>query len=83
MTERINARLDEDLAHKLDYLRKRTGATTSEVLRASLEAYYDQVTGSDEPAKLLSAFIGCAEGPRNLSTTYKQDFARSLGAKHR
>jgi hypothetical protein len=81
MTERINARLDGDLAGKLDYLRQRTGATTTEVLRASLEAYFEQVKSRDKPEHLLARFIGCAEGPEDLSSTYKAEVTQSLATK--
>jgi hypothetical protein len=83
MTQRINARLDDDLARKLDYLRRRTGSTTTEVLRASLEAYFEHVKHREGPKRLLADFIGCAEGPPDLSSTHKSKLTEPLATKVR
>ena len=83
MTERINARLEDEVARKLAYVRERMGATTSEALRASIEAYYEQLRTHDDPAQLLSGFTGCCEGPRNLAADYERGLSRSRAAKGR
>jgi hypothetical protein len=83
MTSRINARLDADLARKVGVLRKRTGQSTTEIVKASLESYYVAMTREESPAALLSEFIGCASGPADLSTSYKQQLTKSLLRKHR
>lgn len=72
MTARLNARVSAEVARKVKYLRARTAASTTEVIVASLEAYYAQIAREEAPARLLEDFIGCAEGPGDLSSTYKE-----------
>jgi predicted transcriptional regulator len=83
MTTRINARLDPDLARKLEALTKRTGQSTTDILKASLEAYYVAVTREGKPAALLADFVASADGPRNLSEDYKDELTRSWRRKGR
>ena len=82
MTSRINARVSDELAKKLARLRKKTGATTTEIVTASLEAYYaQQMEPSSSPASLLEDFIGSAEGDMELSRQYKSSLTESLAKK--
>jgi hypothetical protein len=81
MTRRINARIDEALASKLAELQRRTGKSATEILQAALESYYADVAATSDPGKLLAGFVGCAEGPRALSTNYKAELLRSLKKK--
>ncbi|HVX96037.1 MAG TPA: ribbon-helix-helix domain-containing protein [Polyangia bacterium] len=83
MTRRINARLDADLARKIEAMRKRTGQSTTDILKASLESYYVTVMEKARPAAALADFIGCAEGPDDLSTNYKAELTKSLRRKTR
>ena len=83
MTRRINARLDDDLARKVDALRKRTGQSTTDILRASLESYYVTVTRDAGPAAGLAAFVGCADGPADLSEDYKSKLTAAWNRKVR
>lgn len=82
MTGRLNARVPDEVARKVRYLQARLGQSTTDVVIASLEAYYDQVTREEAPARLLEDFIGCAAGPGNLSRDYKKLMLSSLEAKH-
>lgn len=81
MTKRINARLDAELAGKLQELQQRTGKSTTEILQAALERYYDSMRSATEPARLFEGFVGCVEGPRELSSNYKAELGRSLKKK--
>jgi len=83
MTKRINARIDPDVARKIRYLCDATGKTTTEVLKASIDAYYDAVSREGSPATVLADLVGCAEGPRDLAADYKRYLAESLGRKGR
>ena len=83
MTERINARLDPELARKLEYLRQRTGRSTTGVVKASIEAYYERLAGAERPFERLQDLIGCARGPSDLSATYKRVLSDSLARKAR
>jgi hypothetical protein len=81
MTQRINARLDAEVGRKLAYLCERTGHSTTDIIKASISAYYDQVRGQCSPAGLLGGFIGCAEGDPDLSVRYREELTRSLTRK--
>ena len=82
---RINARLDDTHAQKLDYLKRATHSTVSDIVKTSLDLYYDQVRGSSSRAAEVlerSGFIGCGASSPDLSTSYKEELAESLAAKH-
>ncbi len=83
MTNRINARITPELAEKVEFLRKRTGCSVTEVLSTSIERYFEQLTQAEPPESLFEGFIGCAHGPSNLSTDYKQLLAESIRKKAR
>jgi predicted DNA-binding protein len=80
---RVNARLDAELAQRLLVVRDRTGQSTSDLIKASLRAYLDQVEARAGAAKLLSDFIASGRGPADLSTSYKTELTRSLEKKNR
>lgn len=82
---RVNARLSEEDAKKLDYLVKTERKSVTEIVRLSIHRYYEQARASHSAASGMlerSGFIGCAEGERDLSGTYKQRLSKSLRAKH-
>lgn len=83
MSGRLNARIDDELARKVKYLRRRTQMSTTEVVKASIEAYYRQLSDEASAVALLSSFIGSATGDSNLSTDYKAELTRSLSRKAR
>jgi hypothetical protein len=81
---RINARLPAEVARKVAYLERRTNMSTTEVVLASIERYYAAMTegeGTAAQALAQAGFIGCAEGPADLSSSYKSGQTRSLGKK--
>ncbi|MET0795566.1 MAG: CopG family transcriptional regulator [Polyangiaceae bacterium] len=82
---RLNARLEPELERKLAYLRDRTGLGTSDVVRASIERYYEalRAEGANARAALeASGFVGSGAGPADLSERHKQYLAESLTRKH-
>jgi predicted DNA-binding protein len=84
MGHRINARLDEELARKVEELSKLTGKNASAVIKAALEAYYERMRSGDLSARAAlerAGFIGCSRGEADLSTGYKASLSRSLGKK--
>lgn len=83
MTVRINARLDADLARKVRALRDRTGQSTTEVVKTSLESYYQSIIRGVNPAALLCELIGCSTGPTDLAATYKRRLTESMARKTR
>ena len=81
---RINARLDPGLARKVAAVRRRTGQSVTDIVKQSIEDYCNaRLKGSESALDALAAtgFVGCAEGPRDLSERYKEDLASSFGRK--
>jgi predicted transcriptional regulator len=83
MTARINARLDPALARRIRRLGERTGRSTTEIVKASLEAYLAAEEEASEPARLLSGLVGIGSGPADLSERYKEHLGQGLRRKHR
>jgi Ribbon-helix-helix protein, copG family len=81
MSVRINARLEGELARKLEQLRATTGKSTTEIVRASLETYFERMAGPRGPKALLSDFVGCCAANETLSEDYKSELTRSLHGK--
>ncbi|HKY34773.1 MAG TPA: ribbon-helix-helix protein, CopG family [Polyangiaceae bacterium] len=81
MTARLNARIDASLARKVAYLRARTRKSTTEVVKASIEAYYEKLRASEGAVGLLADFVGSGSADSGLSTRYKQLLSSSLGRK--
>lgn len=80
---RLNARIDEALAAKVAAIRRATGETTTQLLKSALDRYHAAIEAEKRPYAALvdSGFVGCAEGPADLSATYKAELARSLAEK--
>jgi hypothetical protein len=81
---RINARLDKALARKVSLVQKRTRRSLSQVVQESLTRYCDEeLSEGGEPLSILKSagFVGCADGPADLSSSYKKDLTHSLGRK--
>lgn len=81
---RINARLDEEWADKLAYLRAKTGARTTDIVKCSIDLYYRQVHQSQMTARQAldkSGFVGCGSGQPGLSRNYKELLRQGLDEK--
>ncbi|MDQ3261780.1 MAG: ribbon-helix-helix domain-containing protein [Pseudomonadota bacterium] len=83
---RVNARLDADRMHKLEQLAKTTGLSLSDVIRDAIDHYAaaKQVQNGPSAYEIMQriGFIGCAKGPKDLSTQYKKYLTESLQKKH-
>ncbi len=82
---RINARLDEQTATDLEYLKEMTQSNNTEVLKKAIRFYADQMRNEishSKQALIDSGFVGGFEGPKDLSTNYKRYFAESLDEKY-
>jgi len=82
---RLNARLPEELARKLEALERATGQSTSDVVRAALERYFTEICGPGRSARaaiLGSGLVGCGEAEADLSEAYKSRLHEGLGRKH-
>ncbi|MGF1613495.1 MAG: ribbon-helix-helix protein, CopG family [Gammaproteobacteria bacterium] len=82
---RINARLDDEHAGKLSYLMKATESSVSEVVKRAIDLYYSELQSQQvKPVNIWkrSGFIGCCEGPDEISARYKEAFREIAAAKH-
>ncbi|HEY6459998.1 MAG TPA: hypothetical protein VIY73_07590 [Polyangiaceae bacterium] len=81
---RINARLPADVARKVAYLERTRKKSTTQVVVESIEHYYEAVAerqGSAAERLERAGFVGCARGAADLSATYEEDLAASIGKK--
>ena len=74
MATRVIARIDDELARRLEQLRRRTGKTMSQLVKEGLAQLCEaEARGASAHQRLLGAgFVGCADGPERLSDRYKQ-----------
>ncbi len=82
---RVNARLDDDRAEKLKQLQSLTHLGASEIVKRAIDVFHRQQTARPRAkleSLLSSGFVGCAEGPEDLSSRYKEYLAGSLRDKH-
>ena len=81
---RINARLEPELQAKVDFLRRHTKLSATEIIKVSIDQYYQSIKRGGEGGKktqLLRDFIGCGAAEADFSTTYKRALAHSLAKK--
>jgi len=81
---RINARLDDEHARKLEYLHDRTGACISDIVKDAIDLYYREMKqpASDALRVLRDAeFVGCGEAESDLSARYKEVYTEILERK--
>jgi hypothetical protein len=81
---RINARLDEEDAKTLLFLKGATGQSTTEIVKHSLKLYLNHLQ-EDAYTKnqiLLKELAGIGEGPEDLSENYKDYLTESLSEKY-
>ena len=80
---RVNARFEGDAEAQIAYLAQATGMGVSDVLRTSVQHYYDAVRARRAGLKHLSAFIGQGDSGRgDVAGSYKARLAEGWGAKH-
>lgn len=83
---RINARLDDATARELERLIEETGDSVTDVIKSAIHCYHSTLAGKARRSvfELFSeaGLIGCASGPSDLSTHYKEYLTESLLEKH-
>ena len=80
---RVNARFDAEAEQQVTYLAEVTGMGVSEVLRTSVQHYYDMVRARRGGLRHLSAFIGQGDSGRSdVAGTYKARLAEGWSAKY-
>jgi hypothetical protein len=79
---RINVRLSGEDATCFQELLESSGMSVSDLLRVALREYHTaHARPARDPLSLLAGFIGSGEGPKDLSTRYKQYLSESLETK--
>lgn len=85
---RINARLDEQTAYDLQFLRQELGDTSvTDALKYALQRAAQELRDRVKAKRQKqiwreSGFIGSSSGPEDLSTHYKQYLAQRLDEKY-
>jgi hypothetical protein len=80
---RVHARFEGEAEQQLSYLAEMTGQGISEVLRTSVQHYYDQVRARRSGLTHFSAFVGQGRSGRDdVASNYKALLAEGWGAKH-
>lgn len=82
---RINARLDEQAANDLKFLKDTTHANNTEVLKAALRFYAKHIWNDAQRSRqvlLDSGLIGSFDGLENLSADYKKYIAETVDEKY-
>lgn len=80
---RVNARFEGEAEQQLNYLAEATGLGVSEVLRTSVQHYYDQVRARRVGLTHFAAFVGKGRSGRaDVAGSTKARLAEGWGAKH-
>lgn len=80
---RVNARFEGEAEQQLNYLAEATGLGVSEVLRTSVQRYYEQVRAQRSGLAHFSAFIGRGRSGRSdIAGSYKARLAEGWATKH-
>jgi len=80
---RVNARFEGEAEQQLNYLAEATGLGVSEVLRTSVQHYYDQMRARRSGLAHFSAFVGQGRsGRRDIASNYKALLAEGWAGKH-
>lgn len=85
----ITARIDKQLDFQLEYLKRQFNThNTTEILEKAISTLYNfekEREAQKSPFELLDEqnLIGCFEGEKTLSTSYKKELTKSLKRKIR
>jgi len=84
---RINARLDEKSEQDLLFIKEQTGETVTQIIKELVAERADVLrkqrgSGNKMQVLLQSDFVGCAEGPEDLSEKYKDYLHKGWKEKH-
>jgi hypothetical protein len=83
MAMRVIARIDDDLARRVEHLRRKTGKTMSQLVKEGLAQLCDAdaQAGNAHQRLLAAGFVACGDGPDDLSERYKEVLADTLRRK--
>jgi hypothetical protein len=83
MSARISARIDDITQEKLESLQAETQKSVTELISEALDLYYRHRRAQMKKGnQALLELAGCFEGPVDLSTNYKEEFAEAMHDKH-
>ena len=75
----------DDRKRKLEQLMRTTGSTVGDMIKQAIDALYERVQRGEGKSKdrlMDSGFVGCADGPRDLSVSYKDRWETSIRSGH-
>ena len=78
---RINARIEEEQAQKLEWIKQSEHLTTTQIVKQALDYYFEhkKLKHKSGLQQLLEIdLIGCCDGPEDLSENYKEYLTHSL-----
>lgn len=81
---RVNARFEGEYERQVEYLTQATGMGVSDVLKASVEYYYQAMRAKGKPQlNNLRAYMGKQDSGRSdVSSRYKELVGESVAGKH-
>lgn len=80
---RVNARFVGAAERQVEYLAKATGQSVSEVLRTSVDRYFQEVRAGQGGLRHFARHVGAyRSGDTDTSTRYKDLLTEDLSAKH-
>lgn len=82
---RINARLDQNLEDKIQYILEKRNVSQTEMVKQALELLYELVKSENESsarALIEAGFVGGGKGPSDLSENYKEELGHLLDEKY-
>ena len=82
---RINARLDEQAANDLKFLKETTHTNSTEVLKTALRFYAEHLWNDAQRSRQVlmdSGLIGSFDGPEDLSANYKGYITEVIDEKY-
>lgn len=88
-TKIVTARINEQIGFEIEYLKRHLNvqSTTQVITEAvtNLYTYVKEKKSQKTPFELLEELhlIGCFEGEKGLSQTYKEEISNSLSKKYR
>ena len=83
MVTRINARIDDALASRLDAVQRRTGSSMTELVRRGLVRVCDEVEERADALEIFErhGFVGCGDGVEDGATQVKERVRHRLRQK--
>lgn len=81
---RITVRVDNSYEQKIKIIQQRTHLNTTDVIKQAIDLLYEkaELSGKEKNQKLIQMLAGTAEGPEDLSITYKKYLDQDWKEKH-